>query len=355
MFSFFFTRKPLTPLDAFHRVEAVLQPIQQEEFLFKGVLVPKEKKKNYSIYALKITESLIEEEPSDTCEEIDLSKVTLQVFERNKKDSTLADAANWEVVLSGRLEIKIWKDSSTAAICLREPTVLKKIQQIQLQSSDEIKEIRALFQQNPASKPRDERLIEELSSKLARKSKLSVLVYGPAGKGRDDILTEFSRAEGIENFIRLYTVDKTLSPPSLNIKKTKEHFKKICEELEGYSQTGEYDLICLARGGGDPFQLASLNNKELCETIIKLPTPVCISIAHSSDELWLKESGDMYTNVPALFISELVRVVEAVYPGEVKVSAMQTRKQFLSSGMPQKIFWVLLLASLALLAWFVFR
>ncbi len=68
MFSLFFTKKPLTPLDAFHRVEAVLQPIQQEEFLFKGVLVPKEKKKNYSIYALKITESLIEEEPSDTGE-----------------------------------------------------------------------------------------------------------------------------------------------------------------------------------------------------------------------------------------------------------------------------------------------
>ena len=63
----------------------------------------------------------------------------------------------------------------------------------------------------------------------------------------------------------------------------------------------------------------------------------------------------MYTNVPALFISELVRVVEAVYPGEIKVSAMQTRKQFLSSGIPQKIFWVLILASLALLAWFVFR
>ena len=355
MFSFFFSKKPLNPLEAFHRVEAVLQPIQQEEFLFKGVLVPKEKKKNYSIYALKITESLIEEEPSESEQEIDLSKVTLQVFERNKKDSVLADAVNWEVVLSGCLEIKIWKDSSTAAICLREPTLLKKIQPIQLQSSDEINEIRSLFQQNPASKPRDEKLIEELSSKLARKSKLSVLVYGPAGKGRDDILTEFSRAEGIENFIRLYTVDKTLSPPSLNIKKSKEHFKKICEELEGYSQTGEYDLICLARGGGDPFQLASLNNKELCEAIIRLPTPVCISIAHSSDELWLKESGDMFTNVPALFISELVRVVEKVYPGEIKVSAMQTRKQFLSSGLPQKIIWVLLLASLAVLAWFVFR
>ena len=110
MFPLFFSRKPLNPLEAFHRVEAVLQPIQQEEFLFKGVLVPKEKKKNYSIYALKITESLIADEPTDTGHEIDLSKVTLQVFERNKKDSTLAEAANWEVVLSGRLEIKIWKD-----------------------------------------------------------------------------------------------------------------------------------------------------------------------------------------------------------------------------------------------------
>jgi len=45
MFPLFFSRKPLNPLEAFHRVEAVLQPIQQEEFLFKGVLVPKEKKK----------------------------------------------------------------------------------------------------------------------------------------------------------------------------------------------------------------------------------------------------------------------------------------------------------------------
>ena len=233
MFPLFFSRKPLNPLEAFHRVEAVLQPIQQEEFLFKGVLVPKEKKKNYSIYALKITESLIADEPTDTGHEIDLSKVTLQVFERNKKDSTLAEAANWEVVLSGRLEIKIWKDSSTAAICLREPTLLKKIQQIQLQSSEEIKEIRTLFQQNPASKPRDERLIEELSSKLARKAKLSVLVYGPAGKGRDDILTEFSRAEGIENFIRLYTVDKTLSPPSLNIKKRRNISRKYAKNWKG--------------------------------------------------------------------------------------------------------------------------
>ena len=68
-----------------------------------------------------------------------LSKVTLQVFERNKKDSTLAEAANWEVVLSGRLEIKIWKDSSTAAICLRGTDSAEKIQQIQLQSSEEIK------------------------------------------------------------------------------------------------------------------------------------------------------------------------------------------------------------------------
>ena len=63
----------------------------------------------------------------------------------------------------------------------------------------------------------------------------------------------------------------------------------------------------------------------------------------------------MYTNVPALFISELVRVVEAVYPGEIKVSAMQIRKQFLSTAIPQKIFWVLLLVSLAVLAFFVLR
>ncbi len=41
---------------------------------------------------------------------------------------------------------------------------------------------------------------------------------------------------------------------------------------------------------------------------------------------------------PALFISELVRVVEAVYPGEIKVSAMQIRKQFLSTAIPQKNF-----------------
>lgn len=352
MFSLFLSRKPLTPLDALERVEAVLRPIQEEEFIFRGVLIPKESKKSYRTYALKITESITEE--SDETSELDLSKVSLQVFEWNK-NSTLAEAVNWEVLISGKLEIKVWKDSSTAVIAIREPKLLKKYKQICLQNSEELEEIRELFRQNPTSKPRDEELINELSSRLAKQSQLSVLVYGPAGKGRDDILTEFSRAEGIERFVHLYTVDKTLSPPSLNIKKTKEHFKKICEELEAYSSTGQYDLICIARGGGDSFQLTSLNNKELCETIIKLPTPVCISIAHSSDELWLKESGDMYTNVPALLISELVRVVNNVYPGEIKVSAMQTRKQFLSSSQWHRFIWILLLlAALVLLAWFFF-
>ena len=78
-------------------------------------------------------------------------------------------------------------------------------------------------------------------------------------------------------------------------------------------------------------------------------------MAHSSDELWLKESGDMFTNVPALFVSELVRAVEAVHPGAVKVSAMQTRKQYLQRSLWQKILWVLLFIALAVAAWFVFR
>lgn len=355
MFSLFLSKKPLNPLEAFRRIQAVLGPIEEEEFLFQGVLIPKEQKKNFTIYALKITEALVSDAEEQSKDELDLSKVTLKVFEKKRKNSPLAEVVNWEVILAGKLEIKIWEDSSSAAITLKEPTLIKKLRKIDLQSSHEIEEIRTLFQRNPASKPRDEALIEELSSQLTRKSQLSVLVYGPAGKGRDDILTEFSRAEGIENFIRLYTVDKTLSPPSLNINKTREHLKKICEELEAYARTGQYDLICIARGGGDPFQLASLNNKELCETIIRLPTPVCVSVAHSSDELWLKESGDMFTNVPALFVSELVRAVEAVHPGAVKVSAMQTRKQYLQRSLWQKILWVLLFIALAVAAWFVCR
>ncbi len=74
MFPLFFLESRSILLEAFHRVEAVLQPIQQEEFLFKGVLCSKGKEKNYSIYALKITESLIADEPTDTGHEIDLIK-----------------------------------------------------------------------------------------------------------------------------------------------------------------------------------------------------------------------------------------------------------------------------------------
>ncbi len=131
------------------------------------------------------------------------SKVTLQVFERNKKDSTLAEAANWEVVLSGRLEIKIWKRFQHCGyLSEREPTLLKK------NSADTTsilggnkKRFGLYFNKNPASKPRDEKTYRKnLVLNWREKRNSQFLFYGPAGKGRDDILTEFSRAEGIENF-----------------------------------------------------------------------------------------------------------------------------------------------------------
>lgn len=353
MFGIFDSKKAINPVEAFQRIETVLLPIQEEKFLFKGILFPKDSKKKYSTFSLRVTEAIVSETKEKDKHTLDLSKVNLQVFDLG--DSPLKEAIHHEVIIEGRLEIKIWYNTSNASISVKEPRLVKKIRKLDIVNDNDIVEIRELFQKNPAKKLRGEDLVQTLTKKVENNKKLSVLVIGPRGKGRDDILYEFDRAKGLENYVSLFTLDRSLSPSSLNLEQVEEHFTNLAKDLKELSDTKRYDLIVYARGGGDPYQLETLNNKIFCEAIIVSKTPICVSVAHSSDELWIKQSADLITNVPALLISELARAVNTAKPGAVDIRAMgQSHSQNYSSGFG--FIWiilVLLLIGLGFAVYFV--
>ncbi len=311
-----FGPKTFSPLSIFSEVESYTNKVDGKQFRVRGVLYPKSIKKGRASYLLKMTEKDAQKDG------VDSRRVSLQVLAYREEVELIDKWLGWEVVLEGRLSVKVWIDTGSVKVSLKNPKVIKGVQVVEIDNDAELEEVMTLFEQNPRNKPRGEQVIDYICN-VVKQRKINVLLLGPRGKGVDDICAEFERARGLGQYVNLTRQYRTLSPSSLMADQIKEHFLKLCEEISGYSESGQYDLICIARGGGDPIQLSSLNNKDLCEGIINCSIPVCASVAHATDDLWLKRCSDLFTNVPAVFVGELKRAVDKVYPGAVEFVATQ--------------------------------
>ncbi len=315
MFSIFGPRT-FSPLRVFSEVEKYTKSIDGKRFRVRGVLYPKSSKKGRASYFLKMSENDAQKDG------VEAKRVSLQVSAYREEVELIDKWLGWEVVLEGQLSVKVWVDTGSVKISLKKPKVIKGIQVVEIDNDADLEEVMRLFEQNPCNKPRGEQVIDYIGE-VVKKRKINVLLLGPRGKGVDDICIEFERANGLDQYVNLTRQYRSLSPSSLMTDQINEHFLKLCNELNEYATSGQYDLICIARGGGDPVQLSSLNNKDLCKGIINCPIPVCASIAHATDNLWIKLCSDLFTNVPAVFVGELKRAVDKVYPGKVEFTATQ--------------------------------
>ncbi len=350
MFNIFGPRTT-SPLRVFSEVEKYTKSVDGKRFRIRGVLYPKSSKKGRSAYLLKMTENDAQKDG------VEAKRVSLQVSAYGEEIELIDKWLGWEVVLEGQLSVKVWVDTGTAKISLKKPKVIKGIQVVEIDNDADLEEVMGLFKQNPRNKPRGEQVIGYISE-IVKNRKINVLLLGPRGKGVDDVCAEFERANGLDQYVNLTRQYRTLSPSSLMTDQIKDHFLKLCEEISEYSESGQYDLICIARGGGDPVQLSSLNNKDLCKGIINCSVPVCASVAHATDDLWLKRCSDLFTNVPAVFVGELKRAVDKVYPGEVEFVATQQ-----DEGEPEEptiskesiLIWIILGAVIIALIVFICR
>ncbi|MCD8340349.1 MAG: hypothetical protein LUC43_09185, partial [Burkholderiales bacterium] len=323
----------------------------------RGILFPKTRRKKYSEFTLK----MLEEDAEDT--DIDFRRVSLSILAFGQEAEVFEELISWEVVVEGDLNIKLWLDSSSASISLLHPKVVKAVGEIVQEEDPQLKEILSAFAENPMHKPRGEAVIESLTN-IVKKRKLNVLVIGPEGKGTGDIIAEFERAEGLNEHVELKRVNQSLSPGSYAKAQVKAHFIKLGDEIREYAKSGDYDIICLARGGGDASQLSSLNNKYLCMSIIDSKVPVCAALAHASDNLWLKQCSDLFTNVPAVFVGELVRAVNNAYPEAVQFTATERIAPAVSYEIEEKrrwpnylmwALWLFILGALAFFLWTLFE
>ncbi len=346
---------PVTsPLGALGEVADATAKLDGKRLRVKGILFPKTKRKKYSEFTLKMSE----EDAEDT--DIDFRRVSLSILVYGQDAERFEQFISHEIIVEGILNIKLWLDTSSASISLTYPRVVKVIGEIEQEEDPQLKQILQAFEENPMRKPRGEDVIGWLT-KILEKRKLKVLVIGPEGKGTGDILAEFERAEGLDEYVDLKRVNRSLSPGSYSKAQVKAHFTRLSDEIQGYADSGNFDIICLARGGGDSSQLSSLNNKELCMTIIGSKIPVCAALAHASDNLWLKQCSDLFTNVPAVFIGELVRAVNDAHPDAVQFTATERAQPAYSYELEEKpilspvVIKVLLLAALGALAFFLWK
>ncbi len=350
MFNIFGPRT-ISPLRVFSEVEKHTKGVDGRQFRIRGVLYPKSSKKGRASYLLKMTENDAQEAG------VEAKRVSLQVSAYGEEVELIDRWLGWEVILEGQLSVKVWVDTGTAKIYLKQPKVIKGIQIVEIDSDADLEEVMGLFGQNPRNKPRGEQVIDYIGD-IVKQRKINVLLLGPKGKGVDDVCAEFERARGLDQFVNLTRQYRTLSPSSLMTDQIKDHFLKLCEEIRGYSESGQYDLICIARGGGDPVQLSSLNNKDLCKEIINCPIPVCASVAHATDDLWLKRCSDLFTNVPAVFVGELKRAVDKVCPGKVEFVATQQDESEPEESAIRKesiVVWIILGAVIVALLVFICR
>ncbi len=303
-----------TPQEAFDRIGRMVGDLGGKTLKIRGVLMLKTERARYSTFSLRMPDEVARQR------QMDPYSYALQIFAYENEADELRKYVGWEVLIEGPIEFKVWTESSRIDVSLKEPRILKTYGSTFDIKENELAEVLAEFERNPRGKPRGEEVIAYLSN-ILRSRKLNILLIGPKGKGFEDILHEFERASGLENFVNLYTANRPLNPPSRAKEAEEQHFSRLVGELRDYAASGSYDLICFCRGGGDPNQLVGLNNKALCLAVINSNVPVCASIAHSTDALWLKRASDLFTNVPGVFVGELKRAVDAVYPNQVAFRA----------------------------------
>ena len=210
------------------------------------------------------------------------------------------------VVVNGVLKCSIYKNGIYPKIHVRDIELLEKEEAENIEENILIDEIRNILSKvnHYGFYPYLEKLVyKKFENGLTEKIKLLV-IHGRGAQTHRDFENGLRSTSG--EFFNLF--DLNFKEVTLSVD------KELADAIEEASNTKDYDMIFIVRGGGDSSKLEKIGGKESITKIAESRIPVYCAIGHSFDRgISLLEKASQYSfSTPSLAGTELGKAIKVI-------------------------------------------